>query len=271
MTNKKLVSIVVPCYNNETTIKETVDSLVKQTYENIEIIIVNDGSKDNSESIIKSMLSEYKTVSYIVQENKGPSFTRNQGALAAKGFYLVFIDADDVIYENFIEEYVTALEQNSELQLVYSRAEFFGDKKGEWILPDYTMKNFISENCIPIFAMIKREEFLKAGMFDSNLKYLEDWDLWISLTKNKNSVYKIPKILYKYRKVKNSKSLTTLNKVQDVQDASRLYIYNKHYSFFKENDFSISNLMKQNNDAVKYKNKYNNIWYRKMFNTIFKK
>lgn len=271
MTNKKLVSIIVPCYNNESTIKETIDSIVGQTYENIEIIIVNDGSTDNSESIIKKITSENKTVSSILQENSGPSYSRNQGALAANGFYLVFIDADDVIYKNFIEEYVAAFEQNNDLQLVYSRAEFFGDKKGEWILPEYNLKNFISENCIPIFAMIKREEFLKAGMFDSNLKYLEDWELWINITKNKNAVYRIPEILYKYRKIKNSKSLTTLNKIDDVQDASRLYIYNKHYDFFKENEFSISNLMKQNNDAVKYKNKYNNIWYRKLFNKIFKK
>lgn len=271
MTNKKLVSIIVPCYNNESTIKETIYSILEQTYENIEVIIVNDGSKDNSESIINKITSENKSVSSILQENSGPSYSRNQGALAANGFYLVFIDADDVIYKNFIEEYVAAFEQNNQLQLVYSRAEFFGDKKGEWILPEYNMKNFISENCIPIFAMIKREEFLKAGMFDSNLKYLEDWDLWITITKNKNSVFRIPKILYKYRKIKNSKSLTTLNKVDDVQDASRLYIYNKHYSFFKENDFSISNLMKQNTDAVKYKNKYNNIWYRKLFKKIFKK
>ena len=271
MTNTKLVSVIVPCYNNEITIQETIASILEQSYDNIEIIIVNDGSTDNSENVIKKIISEHKNITYIFQENNGPSYTRNQGALVAKGFYMVFIDADDTIDSKFIEKYVAAFDENDDLQLVYSRAEFFGDKKGEWKLPDYNLKNFISENCIPIFAMMKREEFLKAGLFDTNLKYLEDWELWINMTKNNNSVYRIPEILYKYRKVKKSNSLTNLNKVNDVQDASRLYIYNKHYDFFKENDFSISNLMKQNNDATKYKNKYNNIWYRKLFNKLFKK
>src|SRR6478609_2540549 len=145
MINTKLVSVIVPCYNNEVTIEETITSILEQSYNNIEIIIVNDGSTDNSEAVIKKILLENKNITYISQENSGPSHSRNQGVLVAKGFYIVFIDADDIIDSKFIEEYVTAFDKDNGLQLVYSRAEFFGDKSGEWILPDYNMKNFISE------------------------------------------------------------------------------------------------------------------------------
>lgn len=265
-----LVSIVIPCYNNEKTILETIESAINQTYQYIEIVVVNDGSTDNSDNIIRKIVATNKNVNYIKHENSGPSNSRNKGLLASNGSYLVFVDGDDLIYPEFIEKYVSEFIKNPQTKLVYSKAEYFGDKKGEWILKDYSRKTFIGENCIPIFAMVRREDFIEAGMFDTKLNYLEDWDLWITILKSNDTVYKIPEILYRYRKVKKSGSLTNLNKVTDVQDLSRLYIFNKHYNFFKENDFSISNLMMHNNDAIKYKSKYNNIWYRKIFYTIFK-
>lgn len=98
-----LISIVVPVYNSEVYIERCLESLVKQTYENIEIIVINDGSKDKSSDIISKFLYDQRVV-YVERENRGIGFTRNQGVELARGKYLCFVDSDDYITSNFVEK-----------------------------------------------------------------------------------------------------------------------------------------------------------------------
>ena len=97
------VSIIVPVYNNERYIKECIDSIIKQTYENIEIIIINDGSTDKSEDIIKGYESIDNRVVYIKQENGGPSKARNRGIDESTGNYIMFVDSDDTVDKHYVE------------------------------------------------------------------------------------------------------------------------------------------------------------------------
>ena len=96
-----LVSIVIPFYNCEKYISETLQSIGNQTYANIEIIVVNDGSQSSSTDYLKELLSDKKHIQYIYQENKGLSAARNAGGKVAKGEYLVFLDADDLIHPEY--------------------------------------------------------------------------------------------------------------------------------------------------------------------------
>ncbi len=111
ITSEPLVSVIIPCYNSEAFIAETIESALKQSYSNIEIICINDGSTDNSECIIKKIND--KRLNYIFKKNTGVSDTRNQGLKNAKGEFVLFLDADDVLSEHYIEKSIQALKRNN--------------------------------------------------------------------------------------------------------------------------------------------------------------
>ena len=99
-----MVSVIIPVYNVEKYIDECLKSVVSQTYKNIEVIIINDGSTDKSEEIIRSYLDKYENITYIYQQNKGVSEARNLGLKNATGDYVLFVDSDDYIHKSMIEK-----------------------------------------------------------------------------------------------------------------------------------------------------------------------
>lgn len=110
--SNSLVSIIIPCYNAESFINTTINSILNQTYKSIEVIIVDDGSIDNSKKEILCFNNE--KIKYIYQQNRGVSYARNEGLKYAKGEYVVFFDADDLMPLNFIEKRVYFLETNQQ-------------------------------------------------------------------------------------------------------------------------------------------------------------
>ncbi|WP_310556094.1 glycosyltransferase [Flavobacterium sp.] len=262
------ISIVIPCYNNEKTIIETLDSIENQLHKNIEIIIVNDGSIDNSKVVIENYMAVNNNCILLNQENKGPSFSRNFGATKASGKYIMFLDADDLVHQTYVNKCIAVLENNSTIDIVYSEIEFFEAQTGKWRLNDFEMPSFLINNCIPICAVFKTELFRSIGGFDTNLSFTEDWDLWIQIIKTNKIVFKIPEILFYYRKRHSKDSLSDNMNVNSISDKSRLYIYNKHYDFYKENNLSLTDFFISYNIAIKYHNKYFDTWYRKLFYNI---
>ena len=106
------VSIIIPVYNAEKTLCRCLDSLVVQTYEDVEIILVNDGSVDSSRNICETYRDKYSQIILINQENAGPATARNVGIDSASGKYISFVDADDYVECGMIEEMVNAAETN---------------------------------------------------------------------------------------------------------------------------------------------------------------
>ncbi|RXR19085.1 glycosyltransferase [Flavobacterium amnicola] len=261
----QLVSIIIPSFNNAETIIETLQSIEKQSYQNIEVIIVDDGSSDD----LKSIVSEYQnssplTISYHFQDNAGPSVARNKGAQLARGTFLLFLDADDLIHENYVQKAVKVLNENPAINIVYADAEFFGAEIGKWELSEYNLQDFLKYNSIPIFAVIKKDVFHAVGNFDEQLTFTEDWELWIRIIKTYGGVYKIPETMYYYRKRFNKSSLSDNMNVNNNSDLSRLYIYNKHYDFYCENGLDLTSLINTTYHLKHFKKKYNNIWYKKL-------
>lgn len=119
INEQPLVSIIIPCYNAERFIKQTIDSVLNQSYQNFEIIVLNDGSTDNSLNIIQNILDE--RINIIDKKNTGVSDTRNIGFQKAKGKYILFLDSDDVISKNYLLSAIDFLENNQE----YSFCTFF--------------------------------------------------------------------------------------------------------------------------------------------------
>lgn len=111
MNNQKLVSIIVPVYNTESYLEKCLNSILNQTYENIEIIIIDDGSTDNSYKILQKFQNKNKRIRLLQQKNSGQGVARNKGIEISKGEYIFFIDSDDRVTENMVEEMVSEIEK----------------------------------------------------------------------------------------------------------------------------------------------------------------
>ena len=135
----KKVSIIIPCYNCEKYIIKTLESAVSQDYTNIEIIVINDGSTDNCSSVVKTIKDD--RVHLIEQENQGVSFSRNKGLALAKGEFIVFLDADDLLHPSFLEKRVFSLSKSTAIACASSVV--LVDKSGEKIEEN---KNYFAAN-----------------------------------------------------------------------------------------------------------------------------
>ena len=122
----KLVSVIIPCYNGEKYLSETIESVFKQSYANFEIILINDGSTDQTEKIASLYIPD-KRFSYINQANKGVSVSRNKGLDLAKGEYIIFLDADDLLEIDFIKKRVLFLQNNIYYQACGSSIEIINE------------------------------------------------------------------------------------------------------------------------------------------------
>ncbi len=144
--SEELVSIIVPVYNVENYLERCLNSIVAQTYKNMEIILVNDGSKDNSKEICKKFQKSDNRIKYIEQENQGLSAARNNGLNASKGKYVIFIDSDDFVNINFVKElYMALINTNSDIAICNYKKVFDSTvdmyKKDNGLIQSFTGKN----------------------------------------------------------------------------------------------------------------------------------
>jgi glycosyltransferase involved in cell wall biosynthesis len=271
MNTTAKVTIIIPCYNNASTIVQTLNSVMQQDYESIEIIIVNDGSSDNTDAVINEYMKLNKKYSivFINQKNGGPSKARNTGADKANSPYLIFLDADDLLLPSFVSKCMVKIESDPDLNIIYTKGNYFGARSGEWNLPVFSIPVFIEANCIPVTALIRKKIFEKVGGFDEKLNYTEDWELWIKIIKEFGGVFRIDESLFLYRKRSDKSSLTDNSK--NIDEKSILYIYSKHYDFFSKNNYGIKLLLNSKDSNQKFKKKYYNVWYRKIFYKLAKK
>ncbi|HHW59923.1 MAG: glycosyltransferase [Bacteroidales bacterium] len=182
-----LVSIIIPVYNGEKYIAETIQSVIDQTYENWELIIVDDGSTDNTSNIVKKFNDT--RIIYIKKNNTGVSDTRNIGAKMSKGNFLCFLDADDVWLSKNLEIKVKKLLDEPDCVLV-SSAFYLWDERDDYInckINDYVPNDDwedlrkLRSISLPSSALISSKFFFEANMFDTNLSTSADFDLWIRM------------------------------------------------------------------------------------------
>lgn len=227
----KKVSVIIPCYNQGKYLKDSIGSVINSTYPNIEIIVINDGSTDDTGEIINELKTRYPEIKFINIENSGVCTARNIGVKNSSGDYILPLDADDKIGAEYIEKAVKILDNNSNIGLVYCDAEFFGQFRKKWELKSATIENMLVQNRIFPSALFRRETFDKTGGYKTVMeKGCEDWELWISIIETGAEIYKIPETLFFYRKSENErtkKSLTPLNYIK-----IRLNIIKLHKNFY---------------------------------------
>ena len=177
----KSVSIIVPCYKQAEYLPETLDSVLAQTYQNWECVIVNDGSPDNTEVIARKYLDKDARFRYVWQENKGLASARNTGISNSDGEFILPLDSDDIILPTYIEKAVNHFAMNPETKLVYCKAEFFGRINQKWDLKKYNYDSLIWNNCIFCSAVYRRCDYDATQGYNPNMiNGFEDWDLWLS-------------------------------------------------------------------------------------------
>lgn len=201
--SKPLVSIIIPAYNAEDYLEETIQSALNQTYDNIEIFIINDGSTDHT-AAIAGKFKDFATL--INQSNQGVSVARNIGLQNSKGRYISFLDADDWYYPTNIEEKVDLLEANPEIGIAHSllvvtdeklqpTGKIIKGKKGD-VFNDFFRLSPPPIPC-PSNALIRRD-ILPENPFDPNLSTTADIDLWFRLAQI-TKVERVDEPLVKYR------------------------------------------------------------------------
>jgi hypothetical protein len=194
------VSIIIPCYNKAKWIGEAIESCLNQTHKPYEIIIVNDGSTDNSESIITG----FQGVRYFYQTNQGVSAARNNGLNKATGDYFILLDADDKLQPEFIEK--TLKEMTGDIQICYT--DFIG--LGEWegrihnaLEPDNMRTGQVVPSTMALCDMRVLDPY---GNFKSNIKTFEDAEFWLNCYYNRKLNFKhLPEPLCYYRRTQGSR------------------------------------------------------------------
>lgn len=227
---RPLVSIIIPCHNQGQYLQEAVYSVLASTYENIEIIVVNDGSTENTELLEKFCAPKTKIIHQIHQ---GVSAARNNAIKESCGEYILPLDADDKIHPQYIEKAVNILKTQRDTGIVYCEAEFFGTKKGKWKLKKYKFPNVLWRNVIFSSAMYRKSDWEKAGGYKNEMDCaFEDWEFWITLIENGAGVYQIPETLFYYRKNASSRSKNAQRKkIEMINQIIKFHrnLYAKHW------------------------------------------
>lgn len=230
-----LVSIIIPCYNQSDYLEETVLSALASDYAPIEIIIINDGSTDGSETIAKKLASENELVRYIRQENQGVEIARNTGIKSAKGKYILPLDGDDLIATNYISKAVEVLEENPQVKVVYCEAKKFGPK-GEkyWKLKPFDINALARDNMIFVTALYRKSDWEKIGGYaeDYNLGRA-DWEFWINMLKDGGEVVQLPFIGFYYRLTGGVNSLRKRTGSDEAKRKRIAYLNAKYPEFFE--------------------------------------
>lgn len=225
-----LVSVIIPFYNSSKFIEQTLSSVVKQSYQNIEIIVFDDGSEPTESIALEKTLSKFPTVQLYKGKNGGQSAARNRAIMKSQGKYILPLDSDDIIGVEYIKSAVVVLELSYNIKIVYCKAEYFGERTGLIKLPKFNIKRFAVENQIFSSALYRREDWESSGGYCEGLLFWEDWDFWISLLKNGGIAHCLPEVLFYYRVRQDGMRKSASKKVKQFAIQK---LNERHTDFFK--------------------------------------
>lgn len=225
-----LVSIVTPCYNGAKYIAETIESVLSQTYQNWEMIIVDDGSRDNSAEIVNRFTDS--RIIYVYQDNAGSAAARNNGIRRADGQYIALLDADDLWHSDFLEKQIAFMREKNAV-CVFCSYRRINEQSQEILRPTYA-KTIVNSNNMKVMNYVG----CLSGLYDSSKygkKYLkeelksirDDYAYWYDIVSLENKAYGNSEVLADYRVLGNS---TTGNKKKLIKKQYEFY-----RSYLKEN------------------------------------
>ena len=237
----KKVSIIIPCFNKGKYLEEALQSALNQTYENIELVCVDDCSDDNSREIFKQYVRKYKRIIYIENDiNKGVVYSRNMAIEAATGEYIFPLDADDIISNDCIECMVNVIEKNPDAGVVYCKMKTFGAKKEKVLCGEFTEEELLYDCVIPASSMFRKKDFVKIGGYKECMFHgCEDWELWLNFYERGYKFEFIDKIMIHYRQIKSHQR--TYEQMQH-DNAIKYELLKNHLELYKNNKEFISKI-----------------------------
>lgn len=213
--NTPLISVIIPVYNGEKTIRETIESVLNQTYKNIELIVINDGSLDLTLNVTSSIKDpRLKVFSY---KNAGVCMSRNRGIERTCGQFISFLDADDIWTPDKLEMQLKALQANPQASVAYSWVDYI-DERGDFVrhgnhitingdaYEKMLIQNILENGSNPL---IRRQGLINVGIFNQSLTLAEDWDMWLRLAALYDFVT-VPYVQILYRTSSSSESTNVL-------------------------------------------------------------
>lgn len=238
-----LVSIIIPMYNSEKTLDRCIKSVIEQTYKNIEIILIDDGSIDNSISLAKKYAQSDLRIKVYSKKNGGTSSARNYGIDRARGDFITFVDADDYIHKNMINEMINEVEHSNDSIVFCGNYEIWKENTDERLLfldenkilnKSITMREIASGKaglvcCKLISSNIIRDHNIK---FDENINMCEDLVFYLEISQYAQYFKNISKALYYYDRT-NENSITI--RYQSNAYKNQLYIQDRIESIFEQN------------------------------------
>lgn len=255
MNKTPLVSIIIPCFNCSKTIKRCLNSVVNQTYKNIEIIVVNDGSKDNTLSILKSFQSKDSRIVLINKTNTGVSESRNIGIKEAMGEYITFVDSDDYLdlkaiqkYINVINEYDVDLIISDFYRVLKNKKYHKGRIKNKMVFDAKEYGEYMLNNPADFYYGVLWNKLYKKSIID---KYKVNMPVKISWAED---------FVFNLKYLKHVKSIYSIN--------TPLYYYTKSDTSLTANSISISNIVKMKTQVYKY---YNDFYKKVLTPAAYKK
>lgn len=224
--SKLSLSIIIPAFNAERYISQSIQSVLNQTYNNFELIIINDGSTDNTRVIIESFDDE--RIKYFENEkNQGIVYSRNKGLRIAKGDYIGMLDADDIAYPEKFETQINFLEKNGDFGMIGSWARFIDENgkhmPGGWKLkakPEMIPSLMLFKNYFLQSAVLYRKECITKFTFKEGFDILEDYLIWLEIIK-KFKVWNLQEYLLDYRI--HSGGITKTHQEEKVEKEKKVF------------------------------------------------
>ena len=231
-STQPLVSVIMPCLNDGAYIEEAVSSLREQTWPLVELVIIDDGSDEETAQVIRQL--SFPRIRVLHTDHIGPAAARNRGIREAQGTYILPLDADDVIEKTYIEQAVSMMQAHPDAGVVYCHADLFGEKTGAWELPDYSLKAELLDNVIFVTALFRKADWETVGGFCEDFRAgMEDYDFWLSLLETGKNVYQLPETLFHYRIKPASRTTRFQRSYADVQE-TYVRLYRRHRAFFQK-------------------------------------
>lgn len=212
LTTSNFVSVVIPSYNQGRYLRESVESVLAQTHTGWEIVIVDDGSTDNTVEVAEQLVAEHSTkkIRLVKKKNGGAADARNVGISEAIGGWILPLDGDDKIAPSFLEKAFYLAENIPGTNFVYSDLQEFEERHGAWIGSPYSLSGIMSQNTFPCCSMFKRELWVRAGGYPRDFPWgSEDYSFWLSLAQLGLKPQRIgePLFFYRYKESGNCSSL----------------------------------------------------------------
>lgn len=232
-----MISVIMPVYNAEKTIKESIDSVLTQTVDDLELIVVNDFSKDKSEEIIKEIAKLDSRIKYYKNsKNMGASESRNFAIGKATGKWIAFLDSDDIWKPEKLEKQLKVVKMNSDAQLVYTASAFINDDGDEF---SYIMeaeektsyKDLLKKNLLSCSSVMISSDLMKELKMPGDHMH-EDYYIWLKVLKKIGYAYGVNEPLLIYRLSLNSKSSNRIKSAKMTYQTYRCVGYNPATAFF---------------------------------------